>query len=120
MSSYHFEVNEETGRARLVVEYTYPDQMIYEQNDDARGPRPTVAQLPGLVYDAAAHAVVYESNGTRDVCATVDVHDGLFGRHIKIKNTGACRVSAVVANHAEDDGWSLHHFRAIDTYFEAR
>jgi hypothetical protein len=120
MSSYHFEVNEETRRARLVVEYTYPDQLIYGQNDDTRGPQSTVVQLPGLTYDAAAHAVVYDWNGTRDVCATVAVHDGLFGRHLKVKNTGACTVSTVVANHAEDDGWSIRRFRAIDTYLEVR
>ncbi|HEX4076839.1 MAG TPA: hypothetical protein VHX49_15675 [Candidatus Acidoferrales bacterium] len=120
ISSYHFEVNEETGRARLVVDYTYPDELIYGPNDDALGPPSTVARLPGLTYDAAAHAVIYESNGARDVCATVDVRQGLFGRHIKVKNTGACTVSAVVANHAEDDGWSIHHFRAIDTYLDVR
>ena len=120
MSSYHFEINEETKRARLVVEYTYPDQLIYGQDDDNRGPQSTVVQIPGLTYDAAAHAVIYESNGTRDVCATVEAHHGLFGRDIKVKNTGACTVSAVVANHAVDDGWSIRHFRAIDTYLEVR
>lgn len=118
MSSYHFEVNEETGRARLVVEYTYPDQLIYGRDDDALGPPSTIVQLPGLTYDAAARAVVYESNGARDVCATVDVRDGLFGHRLKVKNTGDCVVSAVVANHAEDDGWSIHHFQALDTYLE--
>jgi len=120
MSSYHFEVNAETRRARLVVEYTYPDQLIYGQDDDNRGPESTVVQLPGLTYDAAAHAVVYDWNGTRDVCATVSEHSGLLGHHLKVKNTGACTVSAVVANHAEDDGWSIHRFRAIDTYLEVR
>lgn len=120
LSSYHFEVNEETGRARLVVDYTYPDELIYGPNDDALGPPSTVVQLPGLTYDASAHAVVYESNGTRDICATVEVRDGLLGHHLKIRNTGACTVSAVVANHAEDDGWSIHHFRALDTYLEVR
>jgi hypothetical protein len=29
LSSYRFEVEPETGRARVVVEYTYPDQMTY-------------------------------------------------------------------------------------------
>lgn len=120
ISSYHFEVNEETGRARLVVEYTYPDQMIYGPNDDAHGPRSTVVQLPGLIYDAAARAVAYNLNGTRDVCATVDLHHGLLGRRIKVKNTGACTVVAVAAEHVEDDGWSIHRFRAIDTYLELR
>jgi hypothetical protein len=120
MSGYHFEVNEETGRARVVVDYTYPDELIYGPNDDARGPRSTVAQLPGLTYDAASHAVVYDLNGTRDVCATVREHSGLFGRRLTVKNTGSCTVSAVVADHADDDGWRIHRFRAIDAYFEAR
>jgi hypothetical protein len=120
MSGYHFEVNEETGRARVVVDYTYPDELIYGPNDDAGGPHPTVIQLPGLKYDAAAHAVVYDSNGTRDVCATVHRRRGLFGRHLAVKSTGACTVFAVVADHAEDDGWSIHRFRALDAYFEAR
>lgn len=120
MSSYHFEVNEETNRARIVVDYTYPDQLIYGPDDDTRGPYPTIVQIPGLTYDPSSHAVVYESNGVRNVCATVDVHDGLFGRHIKVKNTGACTVSTVVADHVADDGWSLHHIRAIDTYLKVR
>ena len=118
MSSYHFEVNEETGRARVVVDYTYPDQMIYGPNDDAGGPRPTIVQLPGLTYDATAHAVVYDSKGTNAVCATVNEKPGLFGHHLKVKNTGACTVTTVVADHAEDTGWDIHRFRAIDTYFE--
>ena len=120
MSSYHFEVNEETNRARIVVDYTYPDQLIYGPDDDTRGPYPTIVQIPGLTYDSTAHAVIYELNGTRDVCATVKVHDGLFGRHTNVKNTGACTVSAVVADHVVDDGWRLHHIRAIDTYLEVR
>src|SRR5208282_5089439 len=65
MSSYHFEVNQETNRARLVVIYTYPDQMTYGPDDDAGGPPPTIVQLPGLTYDAEGRAVVYDSNGTR-------------------------------------------------------
>jgi hypothetical protein len=120
MAGYHFEVNEETGRARVVVDYTYPDELIYGPNDDAGGPQSTFAQLPGLKYDAAAHEVVYDSHGTRDVCATVHERRGLFGRHLTVKSTGACTVFAVVANHAEDDGWSIHRFRALDAYFEAR
>jgi len=119
-SSFHFEVNRETGRARVVAFYTYPDQMTYGQDDAAGGPSPTVAQIPGLAYDATSHTVVYDSNGTRIVCATVDEHAGLFGHHLRVKNTGACTVSAVVADQAEDDGWEIHRFRALDTYFEVR
>jgi hypothetical protein len=117
MSSDHFEVNEETRRARVVIEYTYPDQMIYGPNDDAGGPPSTIVQLPGLTYDATAHAVVYDSNGTKAVCAKVNDQAGFFGHHLKVKNTGACTVITVAAGHAEDTGWG-HRFRAIDTYFE--
>ena len=120
MSSYHFEVNEETNRARIVVDYTYPDQLIYGPDDDTRGPYPSIVQIPGLRYDASAHAVIYQANGMRSICATVEVHGGIFGRHLKIKNTGTCTVSAVVASHVLDDGWSLDHFRALDTFLEVR
>jgi len=27
-------------------------------------------------------------------------------------------VKATVTEHAEDDGWGIHRFRAIDAYFE--
>jgi hypothetical protein len=118
MSSYHFEVNDETGRARVVVEYTYPDQMTYGPDDDSGGPRQTVVQLPGLSYDKMAHAVVYNANGTKATCATVNETANIFGHHLKVKNTGACSVSTVLADHAEDTGWDIHRFRALDTYFE--
>ena len=120
LSSFHFEVNQETGRARVVAIYTYPDQMTYGPDDDAGGPRSTIVQLPGLTYDAAAHAVVYDSNGTKSVCATVNEQSGLFGHHLKVKNTGACTVTTNVASHAEDTGWDIRRYRAIDTYFEVR
>jgi hypothetical protein len=120
LSSFHFEVNQETGRARVVAIYTYPDQMTYGPDDDAGGPRSTIVQLPGLTYDAAAHAVVYDSNGTKSVCATVNEQSGLFGHHLKVKNTGACTVTTNVSSHAEDTGWDIHRYRAIDTYFEVR
>ena len=120
LSSFHFEVNQETGRARVVVEYTYPDQMTYGPDDDAGGPRPTIAQLPGLTYDAAAHAVVYDSSGTKTICATVSEQSGLFGHHLRVRSTGACTVTTSVANHAVDTGWDIRRFRAVDTYFEVR
>jgi len=118
LSSYHFEVEPETGRARVVVEYTYPDQMTFGPDDDAGGPPSTIVQLSGLRYDAGAHAVVFDSNGARSVCATVNEQSTLFGHHLKVKNTGTCTVSTVVAEHAENSGWDIHRFRAIDTYFE--
>jgi len=120
LSSFHFEVNQKTGRARLVIDYTYPDEPIYAPNDDAHGPLPTIVQLPQLTYDQGSHTVVYDSTGRRVVCATVREKTGLFGRHFVVKNTGACTVSTELAEHAEDDGWSIHRFRVLETYLNVR
>ena len=118
LSSFHFEVDQSTSRARVVAIYTYPDEMTYERNDAAGGPRPTVVQIPGLTFDATARVIVYNSSGKKVVCATVEDHAGLFGHHLRVKNTGSCIVTASDSDHLEDDGWTLHRFRALDTYFE--
>jgi len=120
MKGFHFEVNPETVRARVVVDYTYPDEQVYGQDDDAKGPQPTLAQVPGLKYDPQAHTIVYQGEGKSTVCANVEESKGIFGKHLRIKNTGSCVVTSEDAKHAEDDGWSIHRFQAIDTYFEVR
>jgi len=120
MQAFRFEVNVETGRARVVVDYTYPDAMVYEKGDDNRGPQPTLAQLPGLKYLPQAQMIVYETDGHETVCALVQERKRLFGTRLHIKNTGLCRVTAEKAKHAEDDGWQIRRFSAIDTYFEVR
>jgi hypothetical protein len=120
MGSFHFEVNPETVRARVVVDYTYPDELVYERNDDKGGPQPTIAQIPGLKYDPQAHTIVYEGDGQSTVCANVDERKGIFGKHLKIKNTGSCFVVSEDVKHAEDDGWAMRRFKALDTYFEVR
>lgn len=120
MQGFHFEVNPETRRARVVVDYTYPDELMYERNDDNRGPRPTIAQIPGLKYDVVDQEVVYRANGKTSVCANVEDHKGIFGRHLRVKSTGVCTVEAEDVKHAKDDGWAIRRFKAIDTYFEVR
>ena len=49
MAGFSFQINQRTGRARIVVEYTYPDQPIFGI-DGGAGPKPTYIQLPGLTY----------------------------------------------------------------------
>jgi hypothetical protein len=120
MQGFHFEVNPETRRARVVVDYTYPDELMYERNDDNGGPRRTIAQIPGLKYDIANQEVVYRANGKTSVCANVEDHKGIFGRRLRVKSTGVCTVEAKDVKHAKDDGWAIHRFEAIDTYFEVR
>jgi len=85
MASFSFEVNKKTGRARIVVEYTYPDQPAFGI-DGGAGPKPTYVQLPGLTYDQDAQTVVYESGDTRTVCAEVRKGRLLFWRRTIIEN----------------------------------
>jgi len=114
MAGFHFEVNRETNRARVVVDYTYPDA-VYCGDGGGLGPQPSQVQLPGLTYNKEEHEVVYSGEGKSTVCAVVQ-RGRFFGA--SMRNTGSCVVEAKVTEHAEDDGWGIHHFRAIDTYFE--
>jgi len=117
MGDFYFEVNKETGRARVVVEYTIPHQVDYRSQGDLGIP-PTLAQLPGLTYDPAASSVVYDEGGKRTVCALVQKTKGR--QTLRAKSTGSCVVTASVGEHTQDDGFSLHHSRALDVYFEVR
>jgi hypothetical protein len=118
MANFSFEVNQETSRARIVVDYMYPDQLVF--GIGGAGPQPSYVQLPGLTYDPSAKAVVYEASGKKTVCANLHSGRFLFWQRTIIEPTGACIVSARIADHAEDDGWSIRKFRAIDTFFEVR
>ncbi len=120
LQGFHFEVNRETVRARLVVEYTYPDQIVYQKGDDKRGPQATVVQLPGLKYLPEDHVVVYQRNGEQTVCGHVTGGAGLLHHNLKVTNTGACTVTSEDSKHAQDDGWKVKRYKAIDTYFEVR
>lgn len=120
LQGFHFEVNPETARARLVVEYTYPDQIVYQKGDDKRGPQPTIVQLPGLKYLPEQHSLVFETGGHTTVCAYVRERTAMLHHGMQVQNTGACRVTTQDSKHSEDDGWQIRRFKAIDTYLEVR
>jgi hypothetical protein len=115
ISSYHFEVNPQQNHTRLVVIYTYRDQITYGAEDDKGGPPSTTVEIPGLTYDANAHAIVYDAAGTKAVCATVHEKDA---HHLEIKNTGSCTVTAVLADHP--DAWDNDKNSALDAYFNVQ
>ena len=117
MFDYYFEVNEETTRARVVVEYVYRDQFVFA-GDDGHVPEPTYAQIPGLIYEPSTRAVIYERDGQKTVCAVVQERSRRLLARQRVKPTGKCKVTAMTTEHAEDDGWKIRRFRAIDVYFE--
>ncbi|HEY1801248.1 MAG TPA: TolC family protein [Terriglobales bacterium] len=115
LQTFRFEVNSQTRRVRIVVNYTYPNENMLSKGDSRGGPQRTIAKVPGLEYDAESHTIVYQAQSARTVCAQVEEHND---NYIKVTNTGACTVIAKDANHAEDDGWKIQHSHALDTYFE--
>ena len=116
---YSFEVEPATGRARIVIDYTYPDQPAFGI-DGGAGPEPTMAQIPGLKYDAAAKAVVYDSAGKRTVCAMVRGRKVLFAKSLAVIPTGACTVTSRLVEHVADNAWSTSRVPRVDTFFEVR
>jgi hypothetical protein len=116
---YSFEVQPATRRARIVIDYTYPDQVAFG-SDGGAAPEPTMAQIPGLTYDAAAKAVVYEVRGKKTVCATVHNRPFLFRRSLDVMPTGACAVTSRLVEHEADNGWSIGRIPTVDSFFEVR
>jgi hypothetical protein len=119
MQSYDFEVQPETGRARVVIWYTYPNQPTYGL-DGGPGPEPTKAQIPGLRYDQATQSVVYEQDGKRTVCAQVREEQTLFWKTLRAEPTGACFVQAEHSVNKVDTGWNILNIPSLDTFFELR
>jgi outer membrane protein len=118
MKDFHFDIQPQTLQVRVVVDYTYPDENMLGQNDSQGGPPPIAVQVPGLKYDAAEHAIIYEANGAHIVCAQTEERRNVFGKHITVKNTGACDVTAEDAAHVGDDGWRIRRAQTLNTYFE--
>lgn len=107
LDRFNFEVNPETGSAAIRLDYSYPPYRMFG-DETYRDPGERIATVPGLSYDRAAHAVVYQSGATKTACAVEASHRVLRQRP-RLKNTGACVVTARVTGS-----------ETLDTYFEVR
>jgi hypothetical protein len=119
LQDFSFEVSPETGAAGIRLEYSYPASWL-EGDDSDRGPGSRIAVLPGLTYDASAHAIVYDDGAARITCATEVDRTTVFWKTAHMKPTGACKVSGRVTHHAENNGWSTNRYNTLDAYFEVR
>jgi len=119
LQDFSFEVSPTTGAAGIRLEYSYPASWLLGDDSD-RGPGYKMALLPGLNYDAATHAIVYDDGATRTTCATEVGRTTVFWKTAYMKPTGACKVSARVTRHAENNGWSTNRYNTLDAYFEVR
>ena len=119
MRGFSFEVEKETGRARVVVEYTYPDQPAFGLEGGV-GPEVMRVQIPGLRYDGDEKAVVYGDKKNPVICATVRSRRFLFWKGLEVTPSGACTVTSQLASHEDDTGWSIRRYRSVDTYFQTK
>jgi hypothetical protein len=119
MADYTFQVNTETKRVRIVVRYTYLDQQIFA-SDGGVGPRPTKAQIPGLKYDSESKTVIYRANGRTTSCGNLETRKTLLRTRQVVKPTGQCVISSELTDSFVDDGFRIHRFRLLETYFEVR
>jgi hypothetical protein len=119
LQNFSFEVSPETGNAGIRLEYVYPPGRLGGDDSD-RGPEPKIAMLPGLTYDVATRAVVYDDGVTRSTCATATYRRVLLWKTARMKPTRVCIVSVRARSHAENNGWNVDRFRTLDAYFEVR
>jgi hypothetical protein len=114
-----FEVNPETKRAGIRLEYVYPPELVGDV-DGYWVPAPKIVVVPNLTYDVAAGAVVYNDGVKTTTCAVAAGQRVLLWKVAIMKPTGACMVSSRLTTHERDNGWSIAHLRTMDTYFEVR
>lgn len=75
--------------------------------------------VPGLSYDAAAHAIVFQpESGAAVVCARLVRHHFAFIRWTSIDATGSCGLTRVEkVKRVIDDGTVPHEVLYLDAYF---
>jgi len=117
VEGYHFEVNRDATRARVVVEYGYPDELYEISIGYVGGLSATRVQLPGLRWDPEEHAVVYQAGDKETKCA---VARGTPGSHFRLRNTGACTVSTTAAILKSDDGWNVRSLKGLDVWLDTK
>jgi hypothetical protein len=117
VQDFSFEVNNETGRAGIRLQYVYPPSLVGEV-DSYWTPRPKMVTLPNLTYDGGAHAVVYHDGVKITTCAKAAGQRVLLWKIAIMKPTGACVVSSHLTAHDQDNGWGIVHLRTMDTYLE--
>lgn len=113
VAAHHFEVDPRTGRTTIVVEYQFPFQTLEAWNNGALGPDNTQTEVPGLTWDAATRAVVYESGGQKTVCAQAPPRS----HKLKLKNTKSCRVTWTVRERTPADQ-GLEGAKVLDVWLE--
>jgi hypothetical protein len=119
LQDFSFEVDQRTGQAGIRLEYTYPPANV-GSDDMHPAPDPKIVTVPGLTYDPATHAVVYNDGVERTICATAAHHRMVLFNGAYMKPTGACRVSSRLAIHERNGAWNGDRSQTLDLYFDVQ
>ena len=114
VAAHHFEVDPTTERTKIIVEYEFPFQTLETWNNGALGADNTETEVPGLTWDAASRAVVYESGGKETVCAEVPPRS----HKMKLRNTRSCRVTGTVRDRTSADDQGIQSSKVLDVWLE--
>lgn len=107
--SKKFVINPELGRAWVEVNLYYTAS---ESTDYYR------VAVPGLSYDPSRAEVVFDADGKRVVCATVEQSGWWLFRHENVKPTGACELTHRYVKVPVDNGFAVEHIEHFEVHFK--
>jgi hypothetical protein len=107
--SKKFGINEGLGRAWVEVE------MYHTVSESADYQRVVV---PGLRYDRERSEVVFDADGQRVVCATVEQQGRWIFSHRRIEPTGACELTHRYVKVPVDNGFYIEHIEHFEVHFK--
>lgn len=107
--SKKFAINPELGRAWVEVDLYYA---MSETSDYYR------VAVPGLSYDRERFEVVFDAEGRRVVCATVEQRGWWIFSHDRIEATGDCELSHRYVKVPVDNGFAIEHIEHFEVHFK--
>lgn len=107
--SKRFAINDDLGRAWVEVE------MYYSVSESTKYHR---VPVPGLTYDRERAEVVFDADGRRVVCATVEQRGRWIFAHQKIEPTGSCELTHRYVKVPVDNGFAIEHIEHFEVHFK--
>ncbi len=107
--SKKFVINSELGRAWVEVDLYYA---MSETSDHHR------IVVPGLSYDREKSEVVFDADGRRVVCATVQQRGWWIFKHEDIEATGDCELTHRYVKVPTDNGFAIDHIEHFEVHFK--
>lgn len=109
--SKQFAINADLGRAWVEVALSTSGSDVTENYQ---------VRVPGLRYDAAREAVVFQAQGQEVVCATVKPSGWWLFKGHRITPTGACQLSHRYVRTPVDNGFHIDDIQHFEVLFQPK